>query len=63
MTPNTKRVVAKVISGAVVGVGAGWMVRRVLKGVPGAGLAAFVLVTLAHQKFDSPVSDFVYKQL
>jgi NhaP-type Na+/H+ or K+/H+ antiporter len=63
MNPKSRRIAARVVGGTVVGLAAGWAAGRILRGVPRARFAALVLVVLAHQEFDSPVSDWVYKRL
>lgn len=63
MSPKSKRIVARAVGGTAVGLAAGWVAGRFLKGVPRAGFATLVLVALAHQEFDSPASDWIYRQL
>ena len=60
---DTKRQVAKAVGGAAVGVVAGAVARQAFKNFSGAFILTLVVVILAHQKFDSPVSNAIYKQL
>ena len=61
--PNTKRVVARAVGGTAVGLAVAWAAGRVFKGVPRAGLVTLLVTALAHQEFDSPASNWVYRQL
>jgi hypothetical protein len=63
MNPNTKRIVARVVGGTAVGLAAAWAAGRIFRGVPGARFAALLVVGFAHQEFDSPASNWVYRQL
>jgi hypothetical protein len=63
MNADTKRMVAKGIGGVAVGVVAGAIAKEVFKNFAGAFILTLVAVTLAHQTFDSPVSNAIYEQL
>ena len=63
MKKSTKRTVARVAGATVVGVGAGLVLRKGFSAAFEGSVAGGVLVLLAHELFDAPVSGWIYKQI
>jgi hypothetical protein len=57
-----KRTISKVIGGGIVTLGVGYVAKAVLGNKATAGVVA-VLGFAAHERFNAPVSRWVYKQI
>jgi hypothetical protein len=60
---STKQTVARFVGATAVGVGAGLILRKGFGAAFEGTVAGGVLVLLAHEFFDAPVSSWVYKHI
>ena len=60
---NAKWTVAKIIGGGAVTLIGGAIVKEVLGGPAAAGVVGGVILMIAHEELDAPVSRWVYRQL
>ncbi|MGA3354989.1 MAG: hypothetical protein ABSD85_17680 [Acidimicrobiales bacterium] len=58
-----KRTVAKVVGAGIVGAATAFVVRALLGKPAEAGAVGAIAAVIAHEMFNAPVSDWVYKQI